>query len=157
MTITQCVDRGLQLRKEIKEREAELKLIQLKLENYALKAPQTDLKDQDREGRRWLARGSQVLIPVILTADKIVGSFKDGSPVHGTIKSALPRPLMENFFTLTRTWENRFDDGKAFRKAADETFGKEAPPFITACLARDKHGIPKSDIKIAWDKPEEAA
>jgi hypothetical protein len=30
--------------------------------------------------------------------------------------------------------------------------GESAPIFVDACLARDKNGIPKSQIKVEWDR-----
>jgi len=153
MNLTPLVDRGLDIRKQIKTLQAELKDIEKKLEQAGLHGDHVELKDADREGRRFLARGSRVLIPVIFTADKLIGTFKHDSPVHVKIADAADGHLRD-FFTLTQTWENNFDNGKRFRTEADAILGKAAPAFITACLSRDKYGIPKSDIKVNWDDQE---
>lgn len=153
--IQQLVDRGLVLRREIKDRQEELKAIEESLESAGLKAEQTELKDQDREGRRWLARGTDVIVPVIFTADKLVASFQEGTKVHKQIVAALPDGVkIEKFFTRCVTFKSLFEDGKVFRANAEALLDKQAPKFITACVAKDKHGIPKSDVKIAWDRAE---
>jgi hypothetical protein len=153
MNLQPLVDRGLEIRTQIKTLQTELKEIEKKLEQAGLHGDHHELKDADREGRRFLARGSRSIIPVVFTADKLVGTFKHNSPVHVKIADAADGHLRD-FFTLTQTWENNFDDGKKFRARADATLGKQAPQFITACLSRDKYGIPKSDVKILWDEQE---
>lgn len=154
--VANAVDRGIEVRKLIKKLQAELKEIEAFLESTGLKAEHTDLKDADREGRRWLAHGSELIVPVIFTADKIVGSFTRDTELHRKIEAASCRRLGA-FFKAINGYKNKFDDGKKFRAAAEETLGKEsAPPFITACLARDKHGVPLSDVKILWDETEVA-
>lgn len=152
-TVTKLIDRGLQLRREIKERQAELKDIEGQIENIGLHECHTRLKDEAREGTRWLAPGSACLIPVVFTADKLVQSFADQSPAHKIIES-VSNGKMSEFFQLTRTWKTKIDDGKKFRAAADELLGKAAPLFVTACVARDKSGIAKNDIRICWDDAE---
>ena len=154
MTIQQFVDRGLEIRADIEKLKLELKSIESKLEKFGLNGQHEELKDADREGRRWLARGTSQIVPVIFTADKIVGSFKANTPTHNRIQKASDDKL-SFFYTPCTTYESLFDDGKKFRAHADELLGKEAAPkFITACLSVDKHGIPKSDIKILWDDSE---
>jgi hypothetical protein len=155
VTILQCVDRGLEIRAEIKRLKAELDDITTRLENAGLKAPQEDLKDADREGRRWLARGSALIVPVVFTADKIIGEFKVPSPIQEKIVTTANGQVGE-FFRPINKWENLFSDGKKFRAHAAELLAAKAPAFITVCLARDKHGHPKSDIKILWDDAEPA-
>ena len=85
-SIATLVERGLSIRREIKELTAELKQVEADLKSLALKASASgrveDLKDADREGRRWLARGSSAIIPVVFTADLIVGSFALDSKTH---------------------------------------------------------------------------
>lgn len=154
MSIQQLVDRGIVLRAEIKEREIELKKIEKKLSEHGLKSEHQELKDSDREGRRYLARGSKLEVPIIFTADNLVKSFKHDTDMHRQILSAADGHL-HDFYSLTQTYEINFDTGKKFRTTADSILGKAAPAFITACLARDKHGIPKSSIKITWDDAEE--
>lgn len=152
--IAQAVDRGLAIRKDIKRLQAELKEIEAYLQTEGLSAPHEDLKDADREGRRWLAHGTDLIVPVIFTADVIVGSFAHSSQTHWRITDAPGGGKFLEFFKAVRKFENKFDDGKKFRAAVSDKLGPVAPAFITACLARDKAGLPKSDIKILWDETE---
>ena len=154
MNAQQLVDRGLEVRAEMKRLAAELKDIEAKLEKLGLERRQTDLKDADREGRRWLARGTRLIVPVVFTADKLVGEFKDKSPMHLAVVAAAQGRL-KDFFRPVNKWENLFKDGKDFRARADDLLAADAPGFITACLARDRDGLPKSDVKIVWDEAEE--
>jgi hypothetical protein len=157
MSIQYLVDRGLEIIAARKKLDAELAEINEKLIALGYKAGECggheDLKDADREGKRWLAEGTAMIVPVIFTADMIVGSFAQNSDKHNAIALAAG-PNFKQFFKPKFIYENRFDSGKKFRAMADEVFAKEAPAFVTACVARDKFGIPKSAVKIEWDKPE---
>ena len=157
--IAELVDRGLELRERIKKDSVEFKLIESKLEAAGYEAAKEgehqDLKDANREGSRWLARGSQKILPVIFTADSIVGSFTRETPLHYKIEAAAGDHF-KTFFKPVSKYENRFDDGVKFRARAHEIFGKTAPSFITACIARDKHDIAKSAVKLDWDHTEPA-
>ena len=156
MSTQELVDRGLWLRAEIKKLGAELKTIEARLERLGLERRQSDLVDTDREGRRWLARGTRRIVPVVFTADKIVGEFRDQSPKHLEIATALVEPgMLREFFKPVNKWENLFDDGKKFRARAEELLAQSAPGFVTACIARDKDGIARSDVKVTWDDAEE--
>lgn len=155
-SVKDLVDQGLILRDRITRDTKELKAIAVRLEAIGLTRDMEFLKDEDREGRRWMARGTTKLVPVIFTADKIVGTFKDGTPLHGTVGRAAEGKLNE-FFTMTKTWENCFDDGKAFRQHAREVLGEiKGPALVSACLARDKDNLPRSDVKILWNDAENA-
>lgn len=157
-SIKQLVDRGLALRQQIKIARAELDNIEGKLCDIALFKDHEPLADPDREGRRYLAGGSSDTVPVVFTADKIVGQFKHLSALHSTIKTALGGRLpLSSFFQDQTVWKNRFDDGKKFRAEAEAHLGPGAPAFITACLARDKDGFPRSDTKVMWDDAAPAA
>jgi hypothetical protein len=153
VNIKSLVDRGLEIRTQLETLRTELKAIETKLQKAGLAADHEELKDPDREGRRWLATGTEKRVPVIFTADKLVGTFQESSPTHLKILP-VSSGHFEDFFKPIRAFENRYDDGKKFRTRADELLGKDAPRFITACLAVDKHGIPKSDIKVEWDQAE---
>ena len=147
MSIQADVDRGLEIQAEIAKLEAELKAIEKRLEAAGLKGEQIALEDKAREGRQYIARGTNAQLAVIFTADSIVSSFADASELHEKLKAALG-PKLKEFFKIT--WANRFKDGKAFRKHAQELLGDKAPGLITLCLSRDKDGIPKSKTTIAW-------
>jgi hypothetical protein len=155
MTVIELVDRGIVIRAELEKLKVELKGIEARLTKYGLNGEHVELKDAEREGRRWLAHGSKLIVPVVFTADKIVGSFKADSPVHGRIDKAADGRLHE-FFAKETTFANLFEDGKRFRTSAEEVLGAaKGPPFITACLAVNKFGIPKSDVKVCWEDGEE--
>lgn len=143
------VDRGLEIRAQIERLEVELEKIEEKLRKAGLEGEQQDLKDADREGRRFLARGSAFVVPVVFTADKLMQTFKKSSAAHTQIQT-IAGDLFSRFYTLTQTYETLCKDGKQFRAQANELLGPKAPAFITACLAKDKHGIPKSDVKVEW-------
>ena len=149
-TVKTDVDRGLVIYAELERLEAELKLIEERLKLAALQGEQVDLVDADREGKQFLAAGTTRIVPVILTSDKIMGEFGRDSEKHLKILSMAAGRLTD-FFKPVHKFENRFDSGKKFRAQAEELLGKaSAPGFVSACLARDKDGIPKSDIKVLW-------
>jgi len=153
------IDRGLVVIAEIAKLQKELKGIEAKIKDGAKSRSDEHLplKDDAREGRQFLARGSKLIVPVVFTADKLVGTFKKDSKEHDRIIAVcadLP-PNTGRFSDFFRPWngfENRFKDGQDFRTKADELLRDAAPAFISACLARDKDDLPKSDIKIEWSQ-----
>jgi len=151
--IQQDVDRGLQLRQIMAECEQELKAIEARLRLVALNGPQIDLIDVEREGRQFIAEGSLVKVPIVITADQVIGSFADGSKHHLNIQTAA-QGLFPQFYRRKVSYELAAKDGKAFRKQAHELLGAQAPVFIDKCLARDKDGIPKNAVKVEWDRAE---
>ena len=153
MNIAYLVDRGIELRKEIKERETELAGIEIQLEQAALDGEQVDLNDADREGKQFLAHGTTATVPIVLTADLIVGQFADDSPVHVRLKEIAGEKLKE-FFRKKTIWENLAKSGKQFRSLAASLLAEKAAAFITAAISRNKDGIPKSQIKIEWDRTD---
>lgn len=154
MSVKADVDRGLEIRAQMEKLKAELKDIETRLHHAALHGEQVELNDADREGRQYLATGSDRIVPVILTADLIVGEFAHSSPRHKEVRAvAQELSQFHEFFKPVSKFENRFESGKKFRLRAADVFGKEiAPKFVTACVARDKDGIAKSSIKVAWDE-----
>ena len=42
------------------------------------------------------------------------------------------------------------EDGKLFRRRADELLETKAAPFITACLQLKRGGIPKNKVSVEW-------
>lgn len=156
MSIKADVDRGLEIVAEQKRLKKELEKIQERLEKAGLAGDQVALEDDERDGRQFLATGSQKIVPVIFTADLIMKSFQEGSPAHAEISSAIPDMFfLRRFYAPAEKWESAIDSGKIFRKRADELFGKAAPAFISACLSRDKDGVPKSQIKVDWSRASE--
>jgi len=159
MSIQSDIDRGLEIVAELDRLEKELKQIETRVKQAAIKGPQVDLADADREGKQYLANGSKAIVPVIITADKLVGSFQANSKTHTRITTALGMDAgkITDFFKREVVWSNSFEDGKKFRTKAAEILDKAAPAFITACIARDKDGIPKNDVKICWADKKEVA
>lgn len=155
MSVAADVDRGLVIKKQIAELALELAEIEDRLVKAGLAGDQVELEDPDREGRQWLARGTEQIVPVVFTADLLVNSFANGSIVQGKIMDALGEHPMGNFFRRVTGFVTQFDSGKKFRAHATEMLGASAPKFISACLRRDKEGTPKSQIRIEWDRATE--
>lgn len=147
--ITELVDRGLAIIAERDRLATELKGIEAQLKKAGLEGEHRELKDAAREGRRFEARGTSAIVPVIFTADLLVKSFAADSATHRLIEAKAGGKLAD-FYQLMPTWQTRFDDGKVFREQADVLLAKDAPAFITACLQRGKGGIPKSQVKVEW-------
>lgn len=147
--IAQLVDRGLAVVAQIDTLKAELKQIEAQLKKAGLAGRHTELADAERDGRKFEARGSTTVVPVIFTADLLVKSFAQYSTTHALIQ-AKAGDRLDHFYTLTPTYETAFQDGKQFRAEADAMLGEDAPAFITACLQRGKGGIPKSQVKFEW-------
>ena len=156
--VSMLVDRGLVITRELARLQAELKQINAALVRHALSAPHEheSLVDAERDGRRWMASGSLECIPVVITADKIISSFQDCSQKHKDLVALIGEPRLPFYFSRKVTWERREQDGKAYRAAlADMLPADLAAAMVTATLARDKNGNPKSDIYPDWTAAEE--
>ena len=153
-TITAAVDRGLEILLKMEELKAELKGIEAIIEHAALHGDQIDLVDPDREGKQYLAQGTTEIVPVVLTADLIIGTFQEGTAQHAAIESAAEGKLPLLYRRIV-AFKNIFESGKKFRIEAGKVLGENAPQFVSACIARDKQGVPKSDIKIEWKRSAE--
>lgn len=151
MNIAEKIDRGVQIIALMVALKKELEGITEDMGSFARRHPEQHkpLGDPEREGRQFLAKGLQFTVPVVLTADKIVGEFSQGGD-KATLITAAAGDHFNQFFKPVKKWENRIADGKKFRDLADELLGAAAPAFVTACKALDKDGIPKSDVKIEW-------
>lgn len=154
MTTPQAVDRGLEIRAQIAELEDQLSIIEEHLRQAALQGEQVELQDPDREGRQWIAHGTETTVPVVLTADLITQSFQDGSILHARLEGMANGKLPLLYRPVT-TWKILPKTGKAFRIEAAALLGETAPAFISAATIRDKTGIPKSQIKVEWNRAEE--
>ena len=153
MSVRADVDRGLEIRATMEKLKSELKDIETRLQMAALQGEQVPLVDADREGRQYLAAGTARVVPVILTADMLMGSFMANSQPHRDIQ-AIAGAEFGMFFKAVHKFENRFESGKKFRATAAELLGLDAPRLITACVARDKDGIAKSAVKIMWQEDQ---
>jgi hypothetical protein len=149
------VDRGVVLHSRIKALTAELASITVDLIELARAGKHVPLEDESREGTQYIATGTDRTIPVVFTADLVAKSFKDLSPAHARVDEAAKGHLPE-FFKKKTIWERIPKDGKALRLLAAATLEKDAPAFISACLQRDKHGTPKSAVKVQWSQEDEA-
>lgn len=154
--ISADVDRGLALIAQSETIQEEFKGIITRLEQAALEGEQIPLTDEQREGMQFLAKGSSALVPIIITADAVSQTFADGSPAHGRIEEAAQGHL-KDFFKRSVTWKLMARDGKAFRQEAAAILADNAPAFISACLSRDKNGVPKNLVKIEWDRAKPIA
>jgi hypothetical protein len=148
------VDRGVALVGLLQKLGEELEQIEERLSAIGLISEQEELKDAEREGRRWLAEGSKFTVPVIFTADKIAGEFNDKSTRHTELERLAGR-LLKEFYKPVTKWVNLYSNGKQFRAYAAEILDDRAPAFISAALARDKYGVPKSDVRVQWADAEE--
>jgi hypothetical protein len=160
MTKTQIaadVQRGLQLRQEIKARQAELKAIEKRLEQAGLEGEQIPLQEEDREGRQFLARGGDAVVPVVFESDQLIASFRLGSETEARLEEfAAEHPVeLARFYEAETTYSRVPKDGLAFRKLARDLLGVAAPRFISLCIQRDKSGAPKSRTVIAWDNAKD--
>ena len=153
-TLAKSVDRGLEIRAQMQELKDELDTIEECLRHAALAGEQIELTDPDREGRQFLACGTEASVPVVLTADMVAQTFADGSKTHARLAEVAGDKLGQ-FYRAVTTWKILSKTGKSFRLEAMSILGNEAPAFITAALARDKNGIPKSQIKVEWDRAED--
>jgi hypothetical protein len=153
MSVQLLVDRGLEVRKQIKALETELKAIEEQLKKVGLDGEQVPLKDPEREGRRYLAKGSRMIVPVVFTADRLVQTFQAGSPIEKKIRNAAGTFFLD-FFKPINAFKTKYEDGKKFRAHARSVLDKNAPAFVTTCLARDKYDVPISDSKIEWEHAE---
>lgn len=151
--VRRAVDRGLEVRAQIDLLKAELETIEATLRAAGLAGEQVELVDADLDGRQFLAAGSVHTVPVVFTSDLVAQSFQDGSAAHLRAADAAGGRLGE-FYRPVTTWKLLSKSGKAFRRDAAATLGAQAAAFVTACLMRDKHGIPKSQIKVEWDRAE---
>ena len=157
MSIRADVDRGLEIVETMDKLKEELKEIEGRLVKAGMLGKQVDLEDAEREGKQYLANGSKAIVPVVFTADMIIKSFLAQSAQHLKILGACVPGNLEHFYHPKITFESLHDSGKAFRRVAAEVLGAEAPAFVSACVARGKNGIPKSQIKVEWNRADATA
>ena len=125
--------------------------IEERLEKAGLAGEQIALEDEEREGRQFLAHGTSLIVPVVFTADQVVKSFAAESALHRQIAKAAGDKLA-SFYAEKKTLHAVFETGKLLRRQAAEIFGPAAPEFVTACLARDKFGVVKSQVRVEWNR-----
>lgn len=146
------IARGIFIRAEIAKLKAELTAIEKRLEAAGLAGEHIPLQDKEREGKQYLARGSDRIVPVRFESDQLITSFKPDSPLHKTIAAILGNKL-SNFFKDTRVFQRvQKEDANKFRKIAREALDPDDyAKLINACISCDKAGIAKSKTVVAWD------
>lgn len=153
VSIRADVDRGIEIAELMGKLKKEKDEIDARLEKAGLAGEQIALEDEEREGRQFLARGTAQVVPVVFTADQVVKSFAAESAVHRQIATAADGKLAQ-FYAEKRTLHAVFETGKLLRRQAAEIFGTAAPAFVTACLARDKFGVVKSQVRVEWGRAQ---
>jgi len=152
MKLTAAVDRGAAITAEIAKLKTELDSCEQIILFSALLGDHVDLADPEREGKQYFANGNTVTVPVVFTSDLVAGSFAEDSILHNRAKEVAGLKLSE-FYKRKVNFELISKSGLAFRREVAATFdAATAPQVITACLSRDKNGIPKSQTKIVWDR-----
>jgi hypothetical protein len=106
------VDRGLEITAELARLDAELKGINQALELAALNGEQVDLNDADREGKQFLARGSERTVPVVISADLVHKSFADGGKTYANLQQLAGLVKLREFYAPETVWKARFSGGK---------------------------------------------
>ena len=153
------IERGIEIHAEMDKLAAELKDIEARIKKAAEKGDHVPLQDKEREGKQCLLRSSDHVLPVRFTADSIIGSFLKDSPAHKAILSIVGEARLPLFFRFVPSFERVPKDGQKFRQVARENLEPaDFAKLIQAATARDKKGIAKSTVQIAWDdaKPPEA-
>lgn len=156
--ISTDIERGIELRKNIKSAQNELKAIEKRLEQAGLEGEHIPLQEEDREGRQFLARSPKLglIVPVVFESDQIIASVSPGTEIHANLTRIADLRFPE-FFKASDKLDRIPKDGQSFRKLAREMLAEDAPSFISAALQRDKAGIPKSRTIIAWDNAKPIA
>jgi hypothetical protein len=147
------VERGKFLKEEIARLSEELKAIEKRLELAGLDGEQVPLEDGEREGKQYIARSSKLRVPIRFESDQLITTVRPDSDLHRKLQHILGDKF-KDFFKDTRIFERvKKDDAQKFRIHARN----QLPPdtyaaLISACVARDKAGIPKSKTVIAWSE-----
>jgi hypothetical protein len=146
------IERGNFLKAEIAKLETELKAIEGRLKQAAEAGEHVPLQDADREGKQCILRSPNLALPVRFTADSIIGSFLFDSPAHQEILGIVGPQKLPLFFKEVHGFDRVPRDGKKFREIARANLAPDAfAALIKAATARDKDGIAKSTVQIAWD------
>ncbi|MCW1883978.1 hypothetical protein OKA04_04510 [Luteolibacter flavescens] len=156
-SIAEDIARGTWIQEEIARLTEELKLINARIQAVAESSQHEPLKEQDREGKKWVARGAGRSLPVIFESDLLIASFKPNSDTHSKLVTIAGEKL-GLFFKPVNKFERVQSDGREFRRDARNAFAPdEYAAFIKACLDIKKGGIPKSRIVVAWKEAEPTA
>ncbi len=153
-TLEQDIERGIEIRAQIKELEAELKLIEERIQIVAEQGHQVPLKEEDREGKKFVARGKSTIVPVIFESDLLIASFLPDSAVHKAL-AKIAGDKLKLFFKPVNKYERVQEDGREFRRVARANLEPDPfAQFIKAATALKKGGIPKSRVFVGWKESE---
>lgn len=145
------VARGLQVKAQILALLIELKAIESRLMSAGEVGEQIPLQDENREGKQYLARGENQILPVRFESDLIVGSIENQGLIYSEILEILG-DLLPRFFKPSSKLDRVPKDGESFRKLARNLLEPQKfARLIRAATARDKNGIAKSRVVVAWD------
>jgi hypothetical protein len=149
------VDRALELDGLIKDYQEELKGIKARLVEDGLDRPEEHqkLEEEEREGRQWIATGTNMTVPIVFTADNLIGSVTLPSDKLDGAKEIAGEHFGQFYKKVTKL-ENVHEDGLEFRKRANELLGDKAPKFVAACRDIKKDGTPKSAKRVELDRAE---
>jgi hypothetical protein len=151
------IERGKEIKSQIAALVAELKQIENRLELAAERGEHLPLKDEGREGRQCLLRSPRYVLPVRFTADSIVASFPFDGPLHKRL-AELTGEKLTLLFKEERGFKRLGKDGKAWRELARTNLDPETFALVVeAATQRDKAGIAKSTVQIAWDETKDPA
>lgn len=149
--IASDIARGLTIRSEIKALEAELKDIEFRLKTAGENGVQIPLQDEEREGKQYLATGRDRIIPIRFESDLLAASFEPTSTMH-TELTAITGEHFSRFYAVSNKYVRVPKDGESVRKIARKLLTPDQfAMFIRAATTRDKNGIAKSRIVVAWD------
>jgi hypothetical protein len=146
------IERGIVIKAEMARLKTELDAIEKRLEAAGLISEQVPLQNPNLEGKQFIARSANHVLPVRFESDLIAGSFAPDSPMHKEV-AAITGTLISKFFKRTAKFERVQKEGEAFRKQARALLDPESfAKLIQAVTQRSKDGIAKSKTVIAWDE-----
>lgn len=149
--ISKDVGRGLEIRAQLATLRTELKQIETRLEEAGLSGPQVPLQEADREGKQFIARGTEHAVPVRFESDQLIASFPADGPLHRQLSDIAGDKFFE-LFKESHKYERATSDGYKFRSLARTLLEPtEFAKLIRSCTARDKSGLARSKTVIAWD------
>ena len=153
--LSEWVALGLQLYKNLTDVQEHLKYVEEQIVTIAQNRSDEHqpLADDEREGRRFFAKSGDgpddPIVPVVFTADKLISSFKPGSPEHQRLEEATGGKIAL-LFTKETMFKRAARDGKTFRSQVRKNFGQDADDVIIAARDLDENSLPKNDIKVEW-------
>lgn len=148
--IANDIARGIEIRAEIATLEAELKAIETRLKNAAENGPHIPLQDAEREGKQFPAMGRSRIVPIRFESDLIAASFEPDSTMRTEIE-AVTGEHFPRFYAVSNKFARVPKDGDALRKLARQLLTPEKfALLIRAATTRNKDGIAKSRVVVAW-------